>query len=61
MQKLVTVHLRENLKLRVEVEEHLQDYLQDGWRIVSVAAAGAGSTPGASCAWVVVVLEKGRA
>jgi hypothetical protein len=59
MQKLVTVYLRESLNSKVE--EHLQDYLQDGWGIVSVAAAGGGSNPGAGCAWVVVVLEKGRA
>jgi nitrogenase subunit NifH len=59
MQKLVTVYLREGQNSKVE--EHLQDYLEDGWRIVSVAAAGGGSNPGAGCAWAVVVLEKGGA
>jgi nitrogenase subunit NifH len=58
MQKLVTIHLRESNKAKVE--EHLEDYLQDGWRIVSIAAAGSGSSPGLGCAWVVVVLEKGQ-
>jgi hypothetical protein len=59
MQKLVTVRLRETDKQRIE--EHLHDYLQEGWTIVSVAAAGGSSNPGCGCAWVVVLLEKGQA
>jgi hypothetical protein len=60
MQKLVTVRLREDDKLKVE--EHVVDYLKDGWRITSIAAAGGGGErPGYAYAWVAVVLEKGGA
>ncbi|MEM9245191.1 MAG: hypothetical protein AAGA67_05565 [Cyanobacteria bacterium P01_F01_bin.153] len=39
-------------------EEHLEEYLQDGWRIVDINAFG-GSSEGISArGWVLVVLEK---
>ena len=56
MQKLVTVRLKETDKEKVE--EHLTDYLEEGWKITSVAAAGGGEHPGQAIAWVVAVLEK---
>jgi hypothetical protein len=42
------------------VEEHLADYLRDGWRITAVTAA-AGGSPAYAYGWLAVVLEKGGA
>jgi hypothetical protein len=40
------------------VEEHLQAYLDDGWRIGSVSGFGGNSGPISARGWFVVVLEK---
>lgn len=40
------------------VEEHLSDYLNEGWRIVSANAAGGSSGAQIATVWVVVVLER---
>ncbi len=70
MQKLVTIYL-ENLAYaegRVlvgslaehhgRVEEHLQSYLADGWRVVALTALGGHADTVAVRGWVAVVLEK---
>jgi hypothetical protein len=40
------------------VEEHLQTYLDDGWRIGSVAGLGGNSESISVRGWFAVVLEK---
>lgn len=70
MQKLVTIYLdREGYRMSGRrspsqshgtVQEHLENYLAEGWSIKSIAGAGgggAGSTE-VGCGWVVVLLEK---
>ena len=39
-------------------EEHLQTYLDDGWRIGSISCFGGSTEVIAARGWVVVVLEK---
>ena len=69
-QKLVTVYL-ENLayakgKVIIGsfadkhgfVEEHLQSYLHEGWRIGSISGFGGNSDSVAARGWFAVVLEK---
>ena len=69
-QKLVTVYL-DNMaygkgKLLVGsfadkhglVEEHLQSYMDDGWRITSVSGLGGNSGAVGARGWFAVVLEK---
>ena len=62
MQKLVTVLLQDGSKSESrhgQVEEHLDDYLSQGWRVVSVTSVGqtGGQSHGVR-GWMVVVLEK---
>ncbi len=40
------------------VEEHLQSYLDDGWRIASVSGFGGNSDSVSARGWFAVVLEK---
>jgi hypothetical protein len=40
------------------VEEHLQTYLEEGWRINSVSGFGGNADAVASRGWFAVVLEK---
>ena len=40
MQKLVTIYLNAVKVKHGTVDEHLSDYLDKGWRIVKIAAAG---------------------
>ena len=40
------------------VEEHLQTYLDEGWRITSVSGFGGNAEALASRGWFAVVLEK---
>ena len=60
MQKLITICLHGSEARHRAVEEHLQDLLADGWRILSVnsAASPAGAAP--AVVWFAVVLEKGQ-
>jgi hypothetical protein len=74
MQKLITIYLdREGYRIRGErspgqghgiVQEHLENYLAEGWSIRSIAGtggAGAGTSAGTTevgCGWVIVILEK---
>ena len=72
MQKLLTIYLDNSAygkgKMIVGnfadkhalVEEHLQQYLSEGWEISSVSGFG-GSSDLAVRGWVVVVLEKKEA
>jgi hypothetical protein len=57
MQKLVTIYLS-NLNTRHgTVEEHLADYMQEGWHVSSICPARA-PTSKAGGIWLAVVLEK---
>jgi hypothetical protein len=58
MQKVVTLYLSAWKQEHGAVEEHLAEYLLDGWRVHSVAAAGGTDTINGLNTWVVVVLEK---
>ena len=70
MQKLVTVYVDNSAygkgKMLVGsyadkhglVEEHLKDYLADGWSIVSITGFGGNSESIMARGWIVVVLEK---
>ncbi len=69
MQKLVTVYLdtetyhKGKLFSRLAdkhglVEEHLQDYLQQGWTIKTIDGFGGSSELGSVRGWVAVLLEK---
>jgi hypothetical protein len=70
MQKLVTIYLDNssyaNGKMLVGsyaekhgfVEEHLQSYLSDGWRIQSISGFGGNSDSITARGWFAVVLEK---
>jgi len=70
MQKLVTIYL-DNMayakgKLLVgsfadrhgQVEEHLQSYLSDGWRVASINGFGGSAEAVAVRGWFAVLLEK---
>ena|GEM_PF-622824 len=69
-QALITIYLdREGYRITGKrspeqshgtVQEHLQDYLTDGWEIKAITGAGGGGTNVASigCGWIAVVLEK---
>lgn len=70
MQKLVTVYLdtmaymgekwlaASHADKHGSVQEHLQPYLQDGWRIVSLTALGGANDSMNARGWIAVVLEK---
>ena len=69
MQKLVTIYLNSHtyskgkfLSTGAEahglVEEHLQDYLQQGWTIKAIHGLGGSSESFFACGWVIVLLEK---
>ena len=70
MQKLVTIYLDNNAygkgKMLVTsyadmhglVEEHLQNYLAEGWTIKSVTGFGGNSDSLSVRGWAVVVLER---
>jgi hypothetical protein len=68
-QKLVTIYLDNMVYAKSKmlvgsfadkhgfVEEHLQTYLEDGWRVTSVSGIG-GSRDLAARGWFAVILEK---
>jgi hypothetical protein len=62
MQKLITVLLHDTAKRDAahgKVEEHLEEYLCDGWRVHSVTPVGhTGGQSRGLRAWLAVVLEK---
>jgi hypothetical protein len=69
MQKLVTIFLSDDDDEDMEVQEHLDDYLEEGWTIRSMVPFGAGAgygTGGESdtdghcyvAGWLSVLLEK---
>ena len=60
MQKFVTLCLRCREADHGHVEEHLADYLADGWRIASLCTIGGPSQGTAPLIWLGVVLEKGE-
>lgn len=68
MQKLVTIYLdnvayegatmfKGYANKHGQVEEHLQQYLDDGWWVVSTSALG-GADGITARGWIAVVLEK---
>ena len=73
MQKLVTIYLDNSAYAKGKmivgsfadkhalVEEHLQQYISEGWKISSVSGFGGGSEGLAVRGWVVVLLEKNEA
>jgi hypothetical protein len=70
MEKVLTIYLdREGYRVKGQrspdqshgtVQEHLQQYLSDGWTVKMITGAGgAGTSVGAvGCGWVVVVLQR---
>lgn len=58
MQKLVTIYLSESWHGSAEPEEHLEDYLVNGWRIVSVTPIGVGGAADFVVGWFAVLMEK---
>ncbi len=70
MQKLITIYLNNqaydkgkffagsNANKHGFVEEHLQNYLQEGWVIKAIHGMGGGSESFFASGWVVVLLEK---
>jgi hypothetical protein len=69
MQKLVTIFLSDDDDDDMEVQEHLEEYLDEDWRIVSVTPVGTGAGSGAGgeaddeghcyvAGWIAVLLEK---
>jgi hypothetical protein len=69
MQKLLTIYLdnlaylgdkwltRPNADKHRLVEEHLTEYLDDGWKVASVVGIG-GAADVAARGWIIVVIEK---
>jgi hypothetical protein len=54
MQKLVTIFLRTTSSCsNGKVETHLEDFLQHGWKVVSVTHVGSGGGD-----WLAVLLQK---
>ena len=41
-----------------EIDEHLQDLLADGWRVISMAPVGTSGGDGRTSGWLAVLLEK---
>ncbi len=69
MQKLITIYLNNQVyekgKLFARgadehgvVEEHLQDFLQQGWTVKAIQGFGGGSESFYARGWVVALLEK---
>jgi hypothetical protein len=61
-QKLFTVYLNEEAEEDRGVQDFLSEYLDNGWRVVSVTplGAGGGGEEVLTC-WFAVVLERGPA
>jgi hypothetical protein len=70
MQKLVTIYLDNSAYAKGKmivgsfadkhglIEEHLQTYLNEGWRIGSICGFGGNSDSITARGWLAVVLEK---
>ena len=70
MQKLLTIYLDSMIYMGDKwiagshadkhglVEEHLREYLEDGWRVVTVSGVGGAADNLNARGWVAVVLEK---
>lgn len=59
MQKLVTLCLRCEDTTHGAVEEHLEEFLDEDWRVVSVTGVGTAVHDGQPVMWLAVVLEQG--
>ncbi len=58
MQKVVATYLASWQRGHRSTEELFQEYLTDGWRVVSVSTAGGAADAHGVGIWVVVVLEE---
>ena len=69
MQKVVTIFLSDDDDDDMEVQEHLDEYLEEGWHVVSMAPFGAGAGYGGGgendseghcyvAGWLGILLEK---
>jgi len=70
MQKLVTIYLENSAYAKGKVlvgsyadkhglvEEHLQSYFAEGWRVVSLTGFGGNAEVVSARGWLAVVLEK---
>lgn len=67
MQKLVTIAFNSWDGLAIgaakkmphrEVEEHLQDLLADGWRVILMSPVGTTGSENRTAGWLAVLLEK---
>jgi len=69
MQKLVTIFLSDDDDDDMEVQEHLDEYLEEGWHVVSLTPFGAGAGYGGGgesdseghcyvAGWLGILLEK---
>ncbi|MDJ0788942.1 MAG: hypothetical protein QNK05_19220 [Myxococcota bacterium] len=70
MQKLVTIFLSDDDDDDMEVQTHLDEYLDDGWTVKSLTPFGTGSAYGSGgeseeeghcyvAGWLAILLEKG--
>ncbi len=69
MQKLVTIFLSDDNDDDIEIEEHLVEYLDEGWRVAQLLPIGAGAGYGSGgdseteghcyvAGWLAVLLER---
>ena len=55
MQKLITIYLTDDRNGDTGQKEHLEDYLTDGWSVVSITSVGGGAGAGHSDAYAYAV------
>jgi hypothetical protein len=62
-QKLITIPLDDNNEEDMKIQEHLTDYLENGWKIVQMISVGSGvgtgdnESDGYVAGWIAVLLE----
>jgi hypothetical protein len=63
MQKLVTIHFDDDNDDQIGISEHLEEYLEEGWRVVQMVPLGSGVSTGTTeqtgyvSGWLAVLLE----
>jgi hypothetical protein len=62
-QRLITVYLTEEVDEDRGIQELLNEWLEDGWRVASLTplGTGGGGTDNILSCWFAVVLERGGA
>ncbi len=64
MQKLITIPLDDDNDQDMVIQEHLTNYLENGWQITQIVPVGAGvgtgdeETGGYVAGWLAVLLER---